>query len=91
MILDTAPIGMVTDTKLIVQVSDASIYVCRANFTPKNGFSYINELFRENKLPNPCIVINVIDMLKKTEQLPIWVWEIWQVRQILQSHIQIWK
>lgn len=64
-ILDTAPIGMVTDTKLIAQVSDASIYVCRANFTPKNGFSYINELLRENKLPNPCIVINGIDMLKK--------------------------
>ena len=41
---DTAPIGMVTDTQLISRVADMSIYVCRAGYTPKAGYLFINEL-----------------------------------------------
>lgn len=34
-ILDTAPVGMVTDTLLIGRVADLSLYVCRADYTHK--------------------------------------------------------
>ena len=64
-ILDTAPIGIVTDTQLIARVADVSVYVCRADYTNKSDFAYINELKRENKLPNLCTLINGIDMTKR--------------------------
>lgn len=64
-VLDTAPIGMVTDTQLIARVADASIYVCRADYTHKNDYQLINELYNNNRLPNLCTVINGLDMKKK--------------------------
>ena len=64
-ILDTAPIGMVTDTRLIARVADLSVYVCRAGYTHKNDFELINELEQEKKLPNLCVLINGIDMSKR--------------------------
>lgn len=64
-ILDTAPIGMVTDTQLIARVADLSVYVCRSNYTAKSEFKLINELKKDNKLPHPCILINGIDMSKR--------------------------
>ena len=65
-ILDTAPIGMVTDTQLVARVADLSVYVCRSNYTAKSEFKLINELKQENKLPHPCILLNGIDMNKRT-------------------------
>lgn len=64
-VLDTAPIGMVTDTQLIAPVADASIYVCRADFTHKADYTLINDLSEQKKLPNLCTVINGLDMKKK--------------------------
>ena len=64
-ILDTAPVGMVTDTLLIGRVADLSVYVCRADYTRKAEFTLINELAENNKLPNLCIVINGLDLQKK--------------------------
>lgn len=64
-ILDTAPVGMVTDTLLIGRVADLSVYVCRADYTRKTEFTLINELAENNKLPNLCIAINGLDLQKK--------------------------
>lgn len=64
-ILDTAPVGMVTDTLLIGRVADLSVYVCRADYTHKAEFTLINELTENNKLPNLCIAINGLDLQKK--------------------------
>ena len=63
--IDTAPVGLVTDTLEIGRVSDATIYVCRADYTPKASFDLINALANEKKLPNMAMVINGIDMSKK--------------------------
>lgn len=65
-ILDTAPIGMVTDTQLVARVADLSVYVCRSNYTAKSEFKLINELKQDNKLPHPCVLLNGIDMSKRT-------------------------
>ncbi|WP_073346012.1 GumC family protein [Bacteroides congonensis] len=64
-ILDTAPVGMVTDTLLIGRVANLSVYVCRADYTRKAEFTLINDLAENNKLPNLCIVINGLDLQKK--------------------------
>ena len=61
-ILDTAPVGMVTDTLLIGRVADLSVYVCRADYTHKAEFTLINELAENNKLPNLCIAVNGLDL-----------------------------
>ena len=64
-ILDTAPVGLVTDTLQIGRCADVTAFVCRADYTPKTSFGLINTLNSEQKLPNMCIVINGIDMSKK--------------------------
>lgn len=64
-IIDTAPVGLVTDTLQVGRVSNLTIYVCRADYTPKENFELINTLHTENKLPNICVVVNGIDLSKK--------------------------
>lgn len=64
-VLDTAPVGMVTDTLLIGRVADLSVYVCRADYTHKVEYTLINELAEEKKLPNLCTVINGVDLKRR--------------------------
>lgn len=64
-ILDTAPVGMVTDTLLIGRVADLSVYVCRADYTHKNEYTLINELAENNKLPSLCTVINGLELKRR--------------------------
>ena len=64
-ILDTAPVGIVTDTLLIGRVADLSVYVCRADYTHKNEYTLINELAEKDKLPNLCTVINGLDLKRR--------------------------
>ena len=64
-LLDTAPVGLVTDTLIISRVADASIYICRADVTAKNDIQFINRLHEEGKLNNLAIVLNGVDMKKR--------------------------
>ena len=64
-VLDTAPVGMVTDTQLISRVTDLTVYVCRADYTRKSEFALVNELATTNKLPRISIAINGLDLKKK--------------------------
>ena len=64
-IMDTAPIGMVTDTLLVGRVADLSVYVCCADYTHKAEYTLINELAIEKKLSKLCTVINGVDLKKR--------------------------
>ena len=64
-ILDTAPVGLVTDTLIMSRVTDATVYICRADYTPKSNMELVNSLCKEGKLKNLSIVLNGIDMSKK--------------------------
>ena len=64
-ILDTAPVGLVTDSLEVARHTDVSVFVCRADYTPKTSFGLLNSLANDNKIPNACVVINGIDMSKK--------------------------
>lgn len=61
-ILDTAPIGLVTDTSIIAHVADVGIVICRADFTPKAAFRNINNLQKDQIFLKLATVINDIDM-----------------------------
>ncbi len=64
-IIDSAPVGLVPDTVSAARVSDATVFVCRADYTPKRDFDIINTLVAEERLRNASVVINGIDMSKK--------------------------
>ena len=72
-ILDTAPVGMVTDTLLIGRTADLSVYVCRADYTRKAEFTLVNELSENRKLPNLCTGycdLNVFEITHFFRKLP---------------------
>lgn len=64
-IFDTAPVGLVSDTIQIGKQADVTVFVCRADYTPKSALNILNDLSSEGKLPNPCVILNGIDMSKR--------------------------
>jgi capsular exopolysaccharide synthesis family protein len=64
-LLDTPPIGLVSDTLSIGRVADMSLFVCRADYSPRSNFDLINSLKNEEKLPKVNLVLNAVDMRKK--------------------------
>ena len=63
-IVDTAPVSLVTDTLLIAKNADTFVYVMRANVLEKRMLSIANTFYREKKLPNMCILLNDTDSTK---------------------------
>jgi capsular exopolysaccharide synthesis family protein len=57
-ILDTSPVGAVSDTYLIDRVADICMYVTRSEYSDKRNIEYINRLDREGTLKRIYIVIN---------------------------------
>ncbi len=83
-IVDTAPVSLVSDTLLIAKHADATAYVVRANKINKEMLRIPNELYKENKLNKLTIVLNDSDVTKgygygygygygsKTAEKPLW-------------------
>lgn len=63
-IVDTAPVSLVTDTLLIAKHADCFIYVARANFLEKRMLDIANNLYKDGKLPNMCMLLNDTDSTK---------------------------
>ncbi len=57
-IIDSAPVGMVSDTFAIDRLADATVYVCRAKHTPLKDLQFINELAQQKRLSNMSVVVN---------------------------------
>lgn len=57
-ILDTAPLMLVTDSLLFSEVADATIYVTRSNYSKMKFMDFLNEKQKDSKLKNVGIVIN---------------------------------
>lgn len=64
-IIDSAPVGLVVDTLIVAKYADATIYVCRENYTDKNAFTLINELYLDHKFNKPGLVVNGVDITNK--------------------------
>lgn len=61
-IVDTAPVKMVTDTLLLGHQADACLYVVRANFLDKRLLEIPEKLYKDKRLPNMSLVMNDMDM-----------------------------
>jgi len=57
-ILDSSPVGAVSDTYLIDRVADLCLYVCRSEYSDKRNIEFINRLEKEGTLQRIYIVIN---------------------------------
>lgn len=64
-IVDTPPVGLVSDTISAARVADMTIMVCRADYSPRNNFQLINALHHDNKMPKITLVLNGIDLKKR--------------------------
>lgn len=64
-IVDTAPVSLVTDTLLIASNADAFVYVVRANYLDRRMLRVSEMLYRERKLPNMALVLNDTKMTNK--------------------------
>jgi len=63
-IVDTAPVSMVTDTFLISSYADSFIYVARANYLDKRMLHVAEHLYHEKRLSNMAILVNGTNSLK---------------------------
>lgn len=57
-IIDSAPVSLVSDTLIINRISDATAYLCRANYSSKMNLKYANNLMEQHKLKNMLLLIN---------------------------------
>jgi tyrosine-protein kinase Etk/Wzc len=57
-ILDTAPIGLVSDAISLAQFADCTLYIVRRGHTPRRLLGLINELYQNKKLPSLSVLLN---------------------------------
>jgi len=60
-VIDSAPLGVVSDTYLLNRLTDNSIYVSRQNYTPRDACVLINEIYENKRLNNMAVVLNGTD------------------------------
>ncbi|MEM1326437.1 MAG: polysaccharide biosynthesis tyrosine autokinase [Bacteroidota bacterium] len=63
-IIDISPVGLVTDALLLQEEVDASIFVTRFKVTKKGALYIIDDIYRNNKLPNTSIILNGVKRSK---------------------------
>lgn len=57
-VIDSAPVSMVTDSVIAARVAEATVFVCRANFSHKTNLQFANDLSNKKILPNMALVVN---------------------------------
>jgi capsular exopolysaccharide synthesis family protein len=61
-IMDTAPVGMVSDAMTLSRYADCTLYIVRQGHTYKKQIGLIDEFYREQKLPKISIVLNDVKL-----------------------------
>lgn len=61
-IIDTAPVGMVSDAMTLGKFADCTLYLVRQGYTYKKQIALIDELYQSKKLPSVSIVINDVKL-----------------------------
>ena len=63
-IVDTAPVALVSDTYLLDRVADMTIFVCRYKYTPSEMIDYINQMIDQKRMHNVACVLNGVTGLR---------------------------
>ncbi|GAA4416057.1 polysaccharide biosynthesis tyrosine autokinase [Nibrella viscosa] len=59
-IVDSPPIGLVTDAQLIAPFADTTLFMVRHDHTPKNSLKMIDTLFREQRFQRLNVILNAV-------------------------------
>ncbi len=63
-IVDTAPVALVSDTYQLDRIADLSLFVCRYKYTPSEMIDYINTIMEQQKMHNVACVLNGVKGLR---------------------------
>ncbi|PZR27450.1 MAG: hypothetical protein DI535_10595 [Citrobacter freundii] len=61
-VIDTAPVGMVSDAMTLGKFADCTLYLVRQRHTFKKQILLIDELYREKKLPKISVIVNDVKL-----------------------------
>jgi len=64
-ILDTPPIGLVTDAMILLKMADVGLIVTRANYSKKSFINNIERFSSEHKLTNLGFILNGMESNKR--------------------------
>jgi len=60
-VIDTAPVGLVSDANTLGKFADATLYIIRHNHTFKKQLRLLNDIYTDKRLPKVSIVVNDIE------------------------------
>ena len=63
-IVDTAPVALVSDTFLLDRIADMTIFVCRYKYTSMEMIDYINQVVEQKRMHNVAGVLNGVKGLR---------------------------
>ncbi|ALM50494.1 hypothetical protein AMR72_17340 [Flavobacterium psychrophilum] len=63
-IVDTAPVGMVSDTQIIAEYADATLFIARSNYLDKRLTTVLQDMYLNKKLKNIGLIINDVNYNK---------------------------
>jgi Mrp family chromosome partitioning ATPase len=61
-VIDSAPIGLVSDSFALSKYTDTVMYIVRQRYTFKKQIEFVNDLYKEGKLANMAIVVNDVNL-----------------------------
>jgi len=65
-IMDTPPVGIVTDGIMAMKHADISVYIFRANYSKKDFIDTLNRIIRINKFENITSILNAVPSSSET-------------------------
>ena len=64
-VIDTPPVGLVTDGVSVIQKADYPIYIFKANYSKKNFIQNVDRIINENNVPKLAVILNSVDVESK--------------------------
>ena len=59
-IVDSPPIGLVTDAQIIAPLADATLFMVRHDLTPKLCLKMVDTLYKEHRFQNLNVILNAV-------------------------------
>jgi len=59
-IIDTPPVGIVTDAQLLSSLANVTLFVVRQRYTTKRSVQLLDELYRKGEMSNISLIVNDI-------------------------------
>lgn len=57
-IIDTPPVGIVSDAMMLMNYADINVFILRENYSKKDYIKTINNYYSQGKVKNLCILLN---------------------------------